>query len=387
MRIALFNQETTPGFFTHSIRALQKALLNRGDQVLYINVAGSLDPRFYSQLITFNPELTLSHYPLLPFRDTKQTLSEVIEVPHLTMLLDPILPYIPLMHAPLNFFCCPDIQEVFQAKEAGYKETFFLPHAIDSFVLDLPPEEKIYPLSYIAFFSDYEAIRKRWHERESKEVANALDSACEQVLSDSGVNLASALLSSLMKKCLHFGGEDVRRWIIDINQYTRGKDRIDLVRSIKEVSVHVFGGKYRETEVYTDPGAYLSSQKNVILHPKVSFQDALSIINQSKICLNSTPFFKQGSHERIFLSLALGAIPISSENDYLRKVFSVGKELYLYPFSNHAAVNEWIAEILSDDVRRKEMAERGKRKVALGHTWTTRVEELVANLPSILYRP
>ena len=51
-------------------------------------------------------------------------------------------------------------------------------------------------------------------------------------------------------------------------------------------------------------GDELREHKNIVVHPAVTYEQGLEIRKKLQICLNSMPFFKHGTHERIFNGLA-----------------------------------------------------------------------------------
>ena len=166
-----------------------------------------------------------------------------------------------------------------------------------------------------------------------------------------------------------------------VDFYARGIDRLHLIRSIKDVPVHVFGGKcWRDIQPVQGWEYYLSKQSNVIVHPPVDYPESLKLLKQSRICLNSMPFFKNGSHERIFASLACGALPLTSDSLYIKEEFIENEDILFYRINSLKHINECVVDILKRPSLILKMVEKGQNKVKIAHTWDQRVQTMLQEL-------
>ena len=378
VKLALFVTHTLPGFFTHSLLALHQALLELGIEVLLFDLSKGLEKKTFSKLIAFDPHFTLSH--LFVDRYLGTPLSEILKIPHLTMLLDPPFAYKEAVPGPHLLYSCVDRNDVADLQSAGCSSVFFLPHAIGESDFAKEERERIFDVVYIAFFNDCEKIRASWQKQETKEIAEAIEEACFNVLSNDSTTITGAILESFQRNTLSLKEAGFRKMYEYVFWFTRQKERQELLLSIDDATVHVFGGKYENNTLFSGFPKALSQKSNLILHPPVAINEVPNILSQTKICLNSTPFFKDGSHERVLLSLASGATPLSSKNRYLSEAFALGEEIFLYSFQQRGAVNELISQILSDEVRRKKGALQGKENVKNHHIWKIRSQELIQNL-------
>ncbi len=105
-----------------------------------------------------------------------------------------------------------------------------------------------------------------------------------------------------------------------------------------------------------------------MIHDPVPFEQALDIMRQSKILLNTCPWVKEGAHERIFSGMAVGCLVITNENHYLNQHFTNGKELVMFKNGSPTEINSLINEYLSDKVRWQKVIEEGREAVKRGHT-------------------
>ena len=163
-----------------------------------------------------------------------------------------------------------------------------------------------------------------------------------------------------------------------LDHYTRGKDRVELIRAIKKCKSSCFWGLAANHAVgFLEWKPYLAPQTNVTVHPPVMFKEGLEILKRSKIILNSTPYFRDGSHERVFYGLASGCVAFTGESRYLHEQFDDGQGILFYQSMNRGDVNTRIDELLAHEKTREEMAAEGQQIVMQKHTWDQRVEDLV----------
>jgi hypothetical protein len=128
--------------------------------------------------------------------------------------------------------------------------------------------------------------------------------------------------------------------------------------------VHIWGeGPWRK---------YLKG-KNYSIQPAIPFAESLSVMQQSRVVLNSSPRFTQGGHERIFYALMCGASVYTGQNAYLSATLPT---LYTYRYG------EWEPPPHFDGWQ--ERAEEGQRCVLAEHTWERRAKTLVAYADSQL---
>lgn len=381
--IVNYNLYESKRYFTEKFA---EALERRGIETQIIDVKEqSLGPERIAALRKYAPDLTCSFNTLLPVSDDK-FLWDFLETPHWSILLDPALYSLQFTRSPYTLLSCVDRTDVAYVKSSGFENAFFFPHAIEPELVS-QGQERPYEVVFFGSCYDYESLRASWRQRNPEAVNKVLDDAIDLVFADHRTSLAEALVKAWNMSGLDPTGADFISLFYYLDNYTRGKDRVELIRSVKDARVHVFG------ELSTDNAVgilgwhpYLSGQSNVVLHPSVPFADYLTILQQSKICLNSMPFFKNGTHERVFTGLACGAVPITTDNIYFRDNFQPEKELCLYSMRDRRQVNSLINELLADESKRAAIALAGGQKVHQFHTWDQRVDALLEQLPAFIER-
>jgi spore maturation protein CgeB len=334
----------------------------------------------------FAPTLTCSFNSLLPVSETK-FLWDLLEIPHLSILLDPALYSLHLTRSPYSILSCVDRADCGEIQAYQFDNVFFWPHAVERELIIEDDRKRPYEAVFLGSCYDYESLRASWKQRNPEALNKVLDDAIDLVFSEQRLSLAEALVQAWNVAKLDPTGVDFTALFYYLDNYTRGKDRVELIRSIKDTRVHVFGELSQDNAVgILGWSHYLASLPNVTVHPSVPFGEALNILKQSKICLNSMPFFKDGSHERVFASLACGAVPITSDSQFLREAFEDGKELFFYHMNQREAVDGIIKELLTNEPKRKEIALLGGQKVRKEHTWDNRVDQLLKEFPKISER-
>ncbi len=242
-------------------------------------------------------------------------------------------------------------------------------------------------MTFLGSCYDYESLRASWRQRNHESVNKVLDDAIDLFYAEKRTTLAEALVKAWNRSGQDPAGVDFTTLFYYLDNYTRGKDRVELIRSIKDAHVHVFGDLSTDNAVgILGWSQYLAKQSNVTVHTSVPYKEALNVTRNSKICLNSAPFFKDGSHERVLVALACGAVPVTNKNLYFEECFKDGKDVVFYSLADRAPVNDRINELLHNEPLRVEMARHGQQIVKRDHTWDNRVDQLLNTLPDMLAR-
>lgn len=313
---------------------------------------------------------------------------DYFSIPYFSILLEPACYSLDLLRSPLSIISCVDRQDIATMQAINFKRAFFFPHAVERELSPDPHLEKKYEVAFFGSCYDYESMRIYWGGIIPIWTSRVIDDAIGIVFLDDTISLDQALRKAC-EASPQFQKEvkaDERSFSYRcLDYYTRGKDRIELIRSIKNAHVHVFGELKQGLGVEKKGWShYLAGQSNVTLHPPVPFAEALQIMKQSKIVLNSMPYCRDGSHERVFAALACGALPVSSESKFLREEFCAGKEIEFYQAAHRADISERIDALLSNEPQRQAAVASGREKVMQRHTWDHRAELLMSVLPQLI---
>lgn len=306
------------------------------------------------------------------------------KVPFLSILVDPALYDINLINSAYSIISCVDRLDCAYIRDRGFNRVFFWPHAVEA---ELSPgnKERLYDVVALGSSYDPDGLRHSWQQKYPDSFTDIIEGAAQIALADRSIPFWEA--TDLALKNVKEGIEsiDLIKLYTLVDNYIRGMDRVELIRSIKDARVHIFGGTcWREETPIYGWTHYFGNNPNVTIHPSIPFQETLEVLKQSKICLNSMPFFKDGTHERIFTGLACGCLPITTDNMWVSENFIDGKELILYKPLQWSDVNEKVNYYLANPQEREAIAAAGRRKVIANHTWDNRVEELLASVTPII---
>ncbi len=312
---------------------------------------------------------------------------DVTKSPHWSILLDPYYYYRQFLNSPYSILSCVDLWDCRYLRSPQFQNVFFWPHAVERDLAPAENQERPYEVTFLGSCYDHETLREFWQTHLAKKVCQVIDDAIEIDISDNKTHIMQALLQALEKNKMSPDEVPLEKMFTYVDNYVRGRDRVELIKSIKNARVHVFGATcWRDEQPLYGWSQSLKGLKNVTIHPSVPYPESLEIMKQSKISLNSMPFFKNGSHERIFTSLACGSLPVTSDNLWVRENFANGKELVIYPPMGWEYANDRIDYYLAHDKEREEVIQAGRAKVMREHTWDNRVDLMLQELPPILAR-
>lgn len=369
----------------HFTEKLAEAMRRHGLETLIIDVKEKdLSQSTIQSMRSFTPDFTCSFNSFDPVVQGTY-LWDFLEIPHASFLVDPSFYSTALVNSPFSVITCVDRSDCAAVASSGFERVFFLPHAVEKELSSPENSERIYDVALLGTCYDYETLRARWRNELSAPLSKMLEDAADIVLTKDKVSLAEALVTAWNASKLDPVDVDFSLLYYYLDNYTRGKDRIELVRSIKHANVHIFGEMDVDNKIARNGWKhYVGTQKNVTLHGPVNFDKGLEIQKRSKIVLNSMPFFRDGTHERIFTGLACGALPLTSESIYLHEQFKENEDLLFYKAAKHAEAGAKVEEWLSNEKRRSEAVAKGRAKVMKHHTWDQRVETLLQSMPPMI---
>ena len=378
------NQYSSKLYFTEK---LAEALKNQGVEVKILQWSSGPVPDFIIKTIEKEkPDLTASFNQPAPL-DDKSYFFENLQIPHLTLLLDPAIYEINLATSPYAIVSCVDQADCQFFQSTVFENVFFLPHAVEKELsFDVKTTRK-YDVVFSGTCYDPDNLRAWWLAHHPPEVVRVIEEAIEIGLSDNYTSFYQAVMQSLLQNRISPKSVDTLRIAYYVDFYMRGIERIELIRAINEAEVHIFGGQsWREELPILSWKDYFKDQKNVIIHEPVKYSELLEVLKQTKICLNSMPMFKKGSHERIFASLACGAVPITSDNLFVRDHFIDNQDLIMFQFEDLGVVNEKVNSLLRDEKWRQAIASSGRKKVMEFHTWDQRAKKIIESISGINQR-
>ena len=192
----------------------------------------------------------------------------------------------------------------------------------------------------------------------------------------------AAVEQELLRADVVFSDEKLREFISSVakmDHFVSSYYRERIVGSVAKagVSLELYGPGWENCDWVDLPNVHYSV--------RVSPEEILLKMEDSKIVLNSMPWFRDGSHERIFNAMLCGAIAVSETSKYLEETLPsdtwVSFDLSAESLS---ALPQRILDLLSDESRMQKIASSGHDLAASSHTWKARALELHQDLLSNL---
>lgn len=372
------------GVLHHFTHKMFDALQHRGINCRLLEAKRNDPAPFLDALFNDPPECTLSFNGLLP-DDHGRFFCDMISVPHVACIVDSPNNFWPLTRSKYTIITCVDKTSVEFFHGLGFENAIFLPHAVERSIAPDVSAKRDYDVVMLASCIDYEGIRASWKTKFSPPLRQAMEEAAETALNDFTIPYHLAFVQALDRQVNLQSGIDPQKVdfisvLDEIEMFIRGRDRIELIKAIEDAKVDIFGS----ADGLTGWQKYLGHKRNVTIHDPVPFSQALEIMKQTKILLNSCPWINNGAHERIFAGLASGALVITNENKYLSEQFQDGKSIVFYHPNRWDKANHRINEYLANDTKRNQVVEQGQKIVMQAHTWDHRAAQLVKELPPIL---
>ena len=137
--------------------------------------------------------------------------------------------------------------------------------------------------------------------------------------------------------------------------------------------VHVFGANWEKLDC--------SSHDYIIKNGReVDSVTCAEAIADARISLNVMPWFKDGTHDRVFTAMLQHTLSLTDDSRYLRENFTDKKELVFYSLEKREELPELVKKLLEKPEKCMEIAERGYESAVQEHTWKQRAEAILMDL-------
>ena len=151
--------------------------------------------------------------------------------------------------------------------------------------------------------------------------------------------------------------------------------REKMVRAFAEagINITIYGRNWEKCGI--------DKYDNVEFKGFVSPEKVIELMGESKMVLNSMPWFKDGSHERIYNSMLNGAVPVTDGSRFLDETIPEGcAVMFGLSDSEIAEGVRKVKDLLNNPEKMEKMAERGREFAIKGETWEHRAEEIHKDL-------
>ena len=90
------------------------------------------------------------------------------------------------------------------------------------------------------------------------------------------------------------------------------------------------------------------------------------------------PWFKDGTHDRIFNILLQGSLPLTDKSKWLEDNFTDNENIVFYDLNELDSIPEIIKKYLDNPEKSKEIIKNGFNETADKYTWTQITEQILA---------
>ncbi len=152
-----------------------------------------------------------------------------------------------------------------------------------------------------------------------------------------------------------------------IRHYFRGQ----AVKALTDggIKVHIFGTGFEQLS--------LKHPENLIIHGRVDSRKCLDVISNARISLNVMPWFKDGSHDRIFNTMLNGALSLSDPSVCMKEHFTDWKDIVFFSLLEMDSLPDKAQDLLSNPEKLRAIAENGQKNARAHHTWRSRAIEIL----------
>ena len=237
---------------------------------------------------------------------------------------------------------------------------------------DIQEKERIYDLTFVGTYGDYwnEILLIHQMERKKRFLANhfllimrknsalTAEGALQEVLKLRGMILSDDEFLDLLY--------DLRRVIYCVMHYYRNR----VLRCILQsgIKLDVFGDSWMNCPLISYP--------NLICHPNVTVEESLDIWKKSKLSLNIMSWHKGGFTERMANIMLAGAVLVTDDTTYLMGKYT-DEDLLTFSLEEREKLPDKIKYLFDHVEYRKIIAQNGKQKTLLQHTWDKRAEQFL----------
>jgi len=368
----------------HFTKKLHDALMRQGVRCRLL-IAERENPKpFLESIFGDPPDCTISFNGLLP-DDEGRFFCDMIKIPHLACLVDSANRFTTLANSPFSIVTCPDQFACDFFKSMSFDRALFMPHAVEKELCAPLKKKNHFDVVMLSSLIDYEAIRNGWRRKYPLSLCQVMEDTAEIMLSEQNTSLIEAFIRAINS---HKGTPHMidpktinhTEVMDEIETYIRGRDRVELVKAIKDVRIDLFGAD-EETARWKD---YLGKQDNVVIHGPIPYEEAVDVISQSKVALSSNAWIRYGAHERVFCGTACDTLMVTAENPYLNQYYHDGEDIIFYQYGKWGDINEKVNEFVSNDAKRFEAVEKAREITKRNHTWDHRAKQLLKDLEPLL---
>lgn len=200
----------------------------------------------------------------------------------------------------------------------------------------------------------------------------------ERIIQDLNLSVEQVVTETLFAGNESLNPEKVRKELPGMNLlegWIRMLMRERIVTALVEggVDLYILGDGWQDCPCEGNK-RFHSLSKNLI-----PFPETLVWMEHAKINLNVMPWFKAGSHDRVFNAMLRESVALTDSSSYFRQHFRDGESIVYYSLKESERLPETVRSLLSHPDRAETIARTGYEK-ALAFTWENYVEDLLVKI-------
>ena len=117
---------------------------------------------------------------------------------------------------------------------------------------------------------------------------------------------------------------------------------------------------------------------------RIPYADTLAYMADARLNLNVFPWFKSGTHDRIFNALLQHSLPLTDSSRWVDENFTNGEDIALYDLEYLEKLPEIVGELLRDTERAERMSQKGYEKTAKNLTWSNCADWILTAIEQLL---
>lgn len=197
------------------------------------------------------------------------------------------------------------------------------------------------------------------------------DNAIECLIADPKKTIEAELERQLLQHGIELANQELIRFIsstVYIERVVSSYYREKMVSRVAEAGVPltIYGQGWEKCKWIRKSNAHYEGL--------IPAKEALRKVSECKLLLNSMPWFKDGSHERMFNGMLNGAVVVTDESKYFKEC--IPDDLYLSLNLQDDLMGEKVADLFSQKSRLQDVADAAYDFVKDSHTWEARATEL-----------
>lgn len=391
MRITLFYTDTESfNFFTDQ---LEKELKSRGHETFILDLLNPIadDPHSYINFVQFASQkidLAICFDGMCVRDDLLIGIWDAWNTAVVDILMDPPLRFHPTLkkHSRNYFLFCCDRDHVEYVKRY-FKDTVshvaFMPHVgviPEQNTEIIPYERRRYDILFSATYYNPQSKLAEMEQifAENKDMRSFYYLMYHNLTEDSSLTTEQAVFLTLHQTGWSVS-EDTLKTIFRCAEYVdwaiRMYQREQVVDVLAKAGVELYllGRGWENHSSALCPNVHRISDR-------IPYAQTLTYMANAKINLNVFPWFKAGTHDRIFNTLLQHSLPLTDTSSWVDENFTDGKDIALYDLKHLEQLPEIALGLLKDADIAEKIIENGYRKVLRKFTWSSCADWILEKL-------